>query len=238
MLNVGTPAPSCRAKVFDIAPAVAVNVTVCAVLTEETVAVKLALFAPDGTVIVAGTATALLLLVRLTATPPLGAAAFSVAVQLSVPAAFIDALLQVTALNTGTTAPSCRAKVFDNPSAIAVSVAVCTGLTEETVAVKLALLEPVGMVTDAGTATALLLLAKLTPNPPLTAAAFNVTVQLSLPVAVIELLLQLTLLKTGTPLPLNPIRVELPVEELLVSTSWPVAAPEAVGSNCNVSVAV
>ena len=36
-----TPAPSCSAKVLAVLPALAVKVAVCAVLTDETVAVKL-----------------------------------------------------------------------------------------------------------------------------------------------------------------------------------------------------
>ncbi len=48
-----------------------------------------------------GTAIAELLLVRLTLNPPLGAAAFSVTVQTSVPAPVIDPLAQVSPLNTG-----------------------------------------------------------------------------------------------------------------------------------------
>jgi len=68
------------------------------VLTEDTVAVKPAVVAPAATVTLAGTTTAVLLLARLTARPPLGAAAFSVTVQLSVPAAVIDALAQLNPL--------------------------------------------------------------------------------------------------------------------------------------------
>jgi hypothetical protein len=94
------------------------------VLTEDTVAVKLAVVAPAATVTLAGTTTAELLLARLTANPPLGAAAFSVTVQLSVPAPVIDPLAQVSALNTGTLGPSCSAKVFATPLALAVSVTV------------------------------------------------------------------------------------------------------------------
>ncbi len=92
MLSVGTPVPNCRAKVLATLPALAVSVTVCAVLTEETVAVKLAVVAPAATVTVAGTVTAELLLARLTVNPPLAAAAFSVTVQLSVPAPVMDPL--------------------------------------------------------------------------------------------------------------------------------------------------
>jgi len=71
------------------------------VLTEDTVAVKPAVVAPAATVTLAGTTTAVLLLARLTARPPLGAAAFSVTVQLSVPAAVIDALAQLNPLKIG-----------------------------------------------------------------------------------------------------------------------------------------
>jgi hypothetical protein len=82
-LSVGTGAPSCRSKVSDTPLAVAVSVTVCAVLTEDTVAVNPTLDAPEATVTVGGTAIALLLLARLIVRPPLPAAAFSVTVQAS-----------------------------------------------------------------------------------------------------------------------------------------------------------
>jgi hypothetical protein len=71
------------------------------VLTEDTAAAKLVVVAPAATVTLAGTTTAVLLLARLTARPPLGAAAFSVTVQLSVPAAVIDALAQLNPLKIG-----------------------------------------------------------------------------------------------------------------------------------------
>jgi hypothetical protein len=80
-LSVGTAAPSCRLKVSDTPLAVAVSVTVCAVLTEDTVAVNPTLAAPAATVTVDGTVIALLLLARLTVRPPPPAAAFSVTVQ-------------------------------------------------------------------------------------------------------------------------------------------------------------
>ena len=75
------------------------------VLTAETVAVKLALVAPAATVTDAGTVTALLLLDRLTAWPPVPAAAFSVTVQASVPAPVIDPLVQLSPLSTGCPVP-------------------------------------------------------------------------------------------------------------------------------------
>ena len=103
---------------------------------------------------------------------------------------------------------------------------------------KAAVVEPAATVTEAGTVTDELLLARLTAKPPVGAAAFSVTVQLSVPAPVIEPLVQLSALSTGTPVPLRPTAVEVPVEELLVRVSEPEMAPAAVGSNCTVSVAV
>jgi hypothetical protein len=57
-LSVGTEDPNCSANVLATLPALAVSVTACVVLTEETVAVKPALVAPDATVTEAGTVTA------------------------------------------------------------------------------------------------------------------------------------------------------------------------------------
>jgi hypothetical protein len=148
-----------------------------------------------------------------------------------------DKLDELT-LSVGTAAPSDRAKVSATLLALAVRVAVCAVLTEETVAVKVAVVEPAATVTVAGTVTALLLLARLTLKPPLGAAAFNFTAQLSVPAPVIDPLVQLSPLNTGTPVPLRLTTVEIPLEELLVRFSWPVAAPAVMGSKCTVSVAV
>jgi hypothetical protein len=63
-----------------------------------------ALVAFAGTVTVAGTVTAALLLDRLTLRPPLGASAFSVTMQESVPEPVMDALLQESALKAAGTA--------------------------------------------------------------------------------------------------------------------------------------
>ena len=103
-VKVGTPAFSCRAKVLEMPPALAVRVTACAVVTDATVAVNPALLALAGTTTVAGTVTAALLLVRPTLRPPLPAAAVRVTVQLSLPDPVMDALLQESALNAPDTA--------------------------------------------------------------------------------------------------------------------------------------
>lgn len=74
-------------------------------LTEETVAEKLALVAPAATVTEAGTVTEALLLVRFTANPPLAAAAFSVTVQVSVPDPLIEDSVQDSELSAGVPDP-------------------------------------------------------------------------------------------------------------------------------------
>jgi hypothetical protein len=111
-------------------------------------------------------------------------------------------------------------------------------LTDKTLAVKLAVVAPAGTVTEGGTVTAELLLATPTANPPLAAATFSVTVQLSVPALVIDALVQLSALNTGLPDPLRLTTVDVPLDELLVKVNEPVSAPAAVGSNCTVSVAV
>ncbi len=148
-----------------------------------------------------------------------------------------DKLDELT-LSVGTEAPNCKAKVLATLLALAVRVAVWEVVTEETVAVKAAVVAPAATVTVAGTATDELLLARLTVNPPVGAAAFSVTVQLSVPAPVIEPLVQLGPLSIGTPVPLRLTPVEVPPEELLVRVSEREMAPAAVGSNCTVSVAV
>jgi hypothetical protein len=121
---------------------------------------------------------------------------------------------------------------------LAVRVTVCDVPTAETVATNPAVVDPAGTVTEAGTVTAPLLLARFTVNPPVAAVAFNVTVQLSVPAPVKDPLVQLRPLSTGTPVPLRPTIVDVPLVELLVSVSCPVKTPAAVGSNCTVNVAL
>jgi len=138
--------------------------------------------ASSGTVTVAGTVTRLLSLDRFSTNPPLGAAAFSVNVQLFVPAALIDPVAQLSPLSEGCAEPGCtgtfnsRTKVSATPPPLAVNVTGCVEEREDTVAAKLTLLAPGGTVIVAGSVTALLLLAKLTANPPFAAAALKATV--------------------------------------------------------------
>lgn len=133
---------------------------------------------------------------------------------------------------------SCSVTLCPVPPALAVRIAVSAELAGEILAVKFVLLAPAGTVTEPGTFTSELLLERLTADPPLAAAVFNVTVQLSVPEPVNERLAQLSPLSTGTPVPLTPTTVEVPPAELLVTDTCPLAAPAAVGSNCTLSVSV
>jgi hypothetical protein len=146
-------------------------------------------------------------------------------------------LVELT-VSVGTAAFNCSAKVWAALPALAEIVTACALLTEETVAEKAALIAPAATVTEAGTITELLLLARLTVNPPLGAAVFSETVQASVPAPVIEAFVQVSPVRTGTPVPLRLMAAALLVDELLAKVSIPLAAPAAVGSNCTVSVAV
>ena len=97
---------------------------------------------------------------------------------------------------------------------------------------------PAGTVTEAGVVTEVLLLDKAIVKPPVAAAAFSVTVQLSVPAPVIELVAQLSAVSTGRPVPVNPMVEIVPVDELLLMANAPADEPAAVGSNCTISVAV
>lgn len=99
------PAVSCKAKVVDTPPANAVMVAVWVVVTAEAVVVKAAVVAPVATVTDAGTFTAELLLVRVTARPPVGAAPVSATEHASVVAPVTDPLVQETAWRADCTTP-------------------------------------------------------------------------------------------------------------------------------------
>jgi hypothetical protein len=94
------------------------------------------------------------------------------------------------------------------------------------------------MVTEDGTVTDVELLDRLTAWPPAGAAAFNVTVQMSVTVPVSVALVQLRPLSTACPVPLRVMVELVPVEELLVRVTVPLAAPATLGSKPIVRVAV
>ena len=141
------------------------------------------------------------------------------------------ASVEVLMLSAGTAALSWRANDCDTPPRLAVNVAPCAELTAEILAENCALVAPAATANVEGTATAALLLVRLTARPLLSAAAFNVMEQTSVPAPRIEPLVQLSELNTGTPVPLRLTVVELPVAEVLAMLNCPVAGPVAAGLN-------
>jgi len=92
------------------------------------------------------------------------------------------------------------------------------------------------MVTEAGTAIALLLLARLTARPLVPAAAFKVIEQESAPAPVIDPFTHVSPVRTGTPMPLRVTDAEELLAALLAIVSWPDAGPDAAGSNWMLNV--
>jgi hypothetical protein len=145
----------------------------------------------------------------------------------------LDELILNAAIPAGA-APNCKANVCDTPPALAVTVAVWAELTEETEALKAALVAPAGTITEAGTVTALLSLARVVLIPPAGAGALNAAVQESVAAPVKLAFAQLNELRVGmlteAPMPLRLITAVPPPEELLVIVNCPVADPAVVGA--------
>lgn len=164
-------------------------------VTEDTFAVNDAAKAPDAKVTAAGTVTALLLLATDTLTPVEGAAELSDTVHVVVPAPVNELLPHDKALIEGASGDADPLRlievVFEVVPWVAVSVTVCDEVTADTLAAKIALDAPEGTETEAGTNTALLLLARLTAIPLLPAGALNFTVQVSGPAPIIDGFVQL-----------------------------------------------
>ena len=154
----------------------------------------------------------------------------------TLPKAMVVVLTLSVGVSVAVAVPNCKAKLSATLPALAVRVAVCAVLTGETVAVNVALFAPAATVTEAGTETEDLLLASLTLNPPLGAAALSATVQESVPAPVIDPLAQLNtprfvvfVAPVEVPVPLSPIAIVPSAGELLVIVTWPDAAPFAAG---------
>lgn len=137
------------------------------------------------------------------------------------PKARLVALRLSAGIAVETVAFNCSAKLLETLPAVAVSVAVCEVVTDDTVAANSMLVALPGIVTVAGTVTAALLLDRLTLKPSLGAAALSATVHVSVPAPVMDSLLQESELSVAavtavTPVPFSAIVVVLLVEELLV----------------------
>ena len=184
-LMTDVAALSCRAKLREEEFALAVIVAVWDVLTAATFAANEAADAPAATVTLPGTVTAVLLLRKVTPTPPAGAAELSETVQFVVPEPAKELPSQESALTEGTPTvdpeepPNLIVVDFDTAPWLAVSDTVCDVVTADTCATKFAVVAPEGTVTDEGTAIALLLLDNVATKPLLGAAEVSVTVQVS-----------------------------------------------------------
>jgi hypothetical protein len=146
------------------------------------------------------------------------------------------ATLLLPKVSVGVVAFRVRAKVFEIPLAVAVSVAIWFVLAAVAVAVKLALVAPAAMVTEPGTVTAPLLLARLTAVA-LVAAEVRVTVHASVPAPVSDPLLQESALKVAGVWPI-PLRLIAMGDALLLIVTDPVNVPAVAGSKLIVNVAV
>jgi hypothetical protein len=161
-----------RVTVLEIPPEVPVNVTVCAVLTADTVALNPAVVAPAAMFMLAGTVTEELLLDRFTAVVDC-AAEVRETVQAVVIGPVNVEVLQKTWLNvavavvTGFTA---RVKVLEILPEVPVNVTVCAVLTADAVALNPAVVAPAAILRVAGTVTAELLLDRFTEVLRLAAA--------------------------------------------------------------------
>lgn len=226
-LKAGTAAFSCIAKLRDDPFSLAKRVAVCDVLTDLTFAVKDAEDAPAATTTLAGTATALLLLVTATLRFD-GAAALSDTVHDVVPAPVNELAPHENALIDGVMGAADPLRlieaVFDAVPSVAVSVTVCEAVTLDTLAAKLALVAFCGTDTDAGTLTAPLLLARLTVVPPLGEDALKVTVQVSVPAPVIDEFAQLIpvneVVEPADPLPCNFTNPPIFTRELVTPSTF------------------
>ena len=140
------------------------------------VALNVAVVAPAATVTEAGTVSTVLLLVRVTAAPPVGATCVSVTVQ--VLDAFCPRLVGLHASeDTVTGATRLIVALAELLLYVAVTVALWLLAMVLVVALKVAVVAPAATVTEAGTVSTVLVLVSVTAAPPVGAACVNVTVQ-------------------------------------------------------------
>jgi hypothetical protein len=142
-----------------------------------------------------------------------------------------NGILVAFRLSNGVAALSCSETDFDVLPVAAVIVADCALLTEDTVAVNAALDAVAGTVTELGTVTALLLLARETLTPPVGADPDRLTVHESASAPVIELLLHETALTVGAIAVPVPLRLMVAVGAVLDMVSCPVTELALVGAN-------
>jgi hypothetical protein len=123
---------------------------------------------------------------------------------------------------------------------VAVSVAVCVELTAAIVAVKPALAELAGTLTEVGSVTEASLLKRFTVSPPVGATALALTVQASVPAPVMDALVHVMPLSTATglsctanvsdALPALAVNVAVCAVETAVAVAVNVALAEFAGT--------
>lgn len=150
---------------------------VCAAVTAATGAANVLLVAPEGTVTEAGAVTEALLLASATAKPPVGAAAVSATVQVSVPAPVKAKVVQEKVLRAAVAAGT-RLMVAEavRPASLAVTVARWLLVRLPVLAEKEAFVAPLATATELGTVRAERELESLTVVVAV-AAGLTVTVQ-------------------------------------------------------------
>jgi hypothetical protein len=218
---------SCIKTVRDAPFAVAEMVAVCVLPTAATFAVNDAVAERAGTTALAGTATALLVLARVTVRA-LDEVALSDTVHAVFPAPVNDVFAQENDFTSGvpTAAVGGEREMERDFTAlpwVAVITPVWSALTFETVATNLTLLAPAGTVTEAGTLIAEVLLESCTWSPLDGAATFVTIVQESEAAPVTLASSQVNPFisaEAEEPLPCNLIVVAGVDEALVITPSW------------------
>ena len=169
-----------KLAVLELPFRVAVTTAVCAAEMVPAVSATEAVVAPAATVSEAGDAKRVLLLLRLTAVPPVGADCEMATVHVVVAPEPSDVGLQVRKDNVGG-GFSVKLAVLELPFRVAVKTAVCAVGTVPAVSLADAVVAPAAMVTDTGVAKKLLLLLKATTVPPVGAAGEMTTLHVVAP---------------------------------------------------------
>jgi len=140
-------------------------------------------------------------------------------------------MLVAFTLSVGVPALSCNETVREVLPVVAVTVADCELPTEATFAVNAAVVAAAATVTELGTDTALLLLARLTLRPPVGAEPDRLTVHASASEPVMDALPQETALTVGATVVPVPLRLTVTAGALLEIVNCPVDELVFVGSN-------
>jgi hypothetical protein len=166
--------------VSELLPKVAVMVAVWLLaIKAAAVALKFAVVAPAATVTEAGIVSEVLLLDSVTVDPPVGAVCVSVTVH-ALTALCPRVVGAQARVETKTGASRLMVAVCELLPRFAVTVEVwLLAMEAAAVALNVAVVAPAATVTEAGTASEALLLARVTLDPPVGAALFNITVQLA-----------------------------------------------------------